>query len=161
VSGSVKRSSVGHFNCSIARTLEIVGEWWTLLIIRDAFFGVRRFDDFQRDLAISRNILSDRLGTLVEHGILDRRRYQDHPERHEYVLTDKGRDLYPVIVTLMRWGDRWESPEGAPLRLVHEPCGHDSEATVVCAHCGELLDPRHVRPRKGPGWSGVGATDVT
>ena len=148
----MKRSSVAHLNCSIARSLEILGEWWTLLIVRDAFLGVRRFDDFQRDLGISRNILSERLGTLVEHDILERRQYQDHPERFEYRLTEKGLDLYPVIVSLLRWGDRWESPDGPPLRLVHETCGHDSEAELVCSHCGEPLDPRQVRPRKGPGW---------
>ncbi len=148
----MKRSSVDHLNCSIARTLEIVGEWWTLLIIRDAFLGLRRFDDIQRDLGISRNILSDRLGTLVEHGIFERRRYQEHPERFEYRLTEKGIDLYPVVVTLLRWGDRWESPDGPPLRLVHEACGHDSEAHLVCSHCRGPISARGIRPRKGPGW---------
>ena len=148
----MKRSNVEHLNCSIARSLEIVGEWWTLLVIRDVFLGLRRFDDIQRDLGISRNILSDRLSTLLDHGILERRRYQEHPERFEYRLTDKGIDLYPVLVALLRWGDRWESPDGPPLRLEHRACGHDSEAVMVCGHCGEPLDAREVRFRKGPGW---------
>ena len=146
-----KRSNVDHLNCSIARSLEIVGEWWSLLIVRDAFLGIRRFDDFQRDLGISRNILSDRLGTLVEHGIFERRRYQEHPERFEYRLTPKGVELYPVIVSLLRWGDKWESPDGPPLRLEHATCGHDSEAVLTCSHCHEPLDPREVRARRGPG----------
>src|SRR5499426_1804979 len=93
---SVKRSSVGHFNCSIARALDVVGEWWTLLILRDVFLGLRRFEAIQADLGIARNVLSDRLTTLVDHGVLVRRRYQEHPERHEYVLTEMGRDLVPV-----------------------------------------------------------------
>src|SRR5437588_10055882 len=101
--------------CSVARTLGLVGEWWTLLVLRDSFRGVRRFDDFQRNLGIARNVLADRLATLVEAGILERRRYQERPERFEYRLTDKGRDLYPVIVTLMQWGDRWAAdPSGPP-----------------------------------------------
>lgn len=154
----MKRSNVDHLNCSIARSLEILGEWWTLLIVRDAFLGIRRFDDFQRDLGISRNILSDRLATLVEHRVLERRRYQEHPERFEYRLTEKGVDLYPVIVSLLRWGDKWESPNGPPLRLVHEVCGHDSQAELVCSHCGEPLDPRQVRPRYGPGWQEASVT---
>ncbi len=154
----MKRSNVDHLNCSIARSLEILGEWWTLLIVRDAFLGIRRFDDFQRDLGISRNILSDRLATLVEHGVLERRRYQEHPERFEYRLTDKGVDLYPVIVSLLRWGDKWESPNGPPLRLVHQACGHDSQAVLVCSHCGEPLDPRQVRPSYGPGWEAASVT---
>ena len=148
----MKRSNVEHLNCSIARSLEIVGEWWTLLVLRDVFLGLRRFDDIQRDLGISRNILSDRLSTLLDHGILERRRYQEHPERFEYRLTEKGIDLYPVLVALLRWGDRWESPDGPPLRLEHRSCGHDSEAVMVCGHCGEPLDAREVRFRKGPGW---------
>ena len=119
--------------------------------MRDAFLGIRRFDDFQRDLGISRNILSDRLATLVEHGIFERRRYQEHPERFEYRLTEKGVDLYPVIVSLLAWGDKWESPDGPPLRLEHTTCGHDSEAVLACSHCHEPLDPREVRPRRGPG----------
>ena len=119
----MKRSSVGHFNCSIARALDVVGEWWTLLIVRDVFLGIRRFEAIQADLGIARNVLSDRLSTLVERGVLEKRRYQDHPERHEYVLTEMGRDLAPVLTTLMQWGDEWLSPEGPPMVTLHRDCG--------------------------------------
>lgn len=102
-------------DCSVARALEVVGERWTLLILRDAFLGVRRFDDFQRSLGVARNVLNARLQRLVEHGLLERRRYQERPERFEYRLTEMGLDLLPVIEALMRWGDRWlPSPAPAP-----------------------------------------------
>src|SRR5687767_5069851 len=103
----MRRTSFADMNCSIAQALEVVGEWWTLLILRDVFLGVRRFDDFQKRLGIARNVLADRLDTLVERGILERRPYQDRPPRDEYVLTEKGRDLLPVIHALREWGDRW------------------------------------------------------
>src|SRR5437868_2735664 len=120
----MKRTSFAGMACSIARTLEVIGEWWTLLILRDAFLGVRRFDDFQSSLGIARNILTDRLATLVRHGILTRERYQERPARYEYRLTEKGFDLYPIIVGLLRWGDRWTAgAEGPPLVLEHQGCG--------------------------------------
>jgi DNA-binding HxlR family transcriptional regulator len=97
----MKRTSVAHLSCSVAQTLDIVGEWWTLLVVRNLMFGQRRFEAIQSDLGIARNILSDRLGTLVEHGVVERIRYQEHPERFEYSLTEKGRDLFPVIAALM------------------------------------------------------------
>src|SRR5262249_8199804 len=116
----MKRTSFAGMHCSIARTLEVVGEWWTLLILRDAFLGIGRFDDFQRRLGIARNVLTDRLQRLVEHGILERHRYQERPERFEYRLTAKGQDLHPVILSLLRWGDRWTAgEEGPPLLLEH------------------------------------------
>src|SRR3954451_14740501 len=108
--------------CSVARALELVGERWTLLILRDAFAGVRRFDDFQRGLGIARNVLADRLGRLVEAEILERRRYQEHPPRDEYRLTERGRDLYPVVFSLMRWGDRHAAPDGPPRLVLHRDC---------------------------------------
>jgi DNA-binding HxlR family transcriptional regulator len=148
----VKRSSVGHFNCSIARALDIVGEWWTLLVLRDVFLGVRRFEAIQADLGIARNVLSDRLTTLVDNGVLTKRQYLEHPERYEYVLTDMGRDLVPVLLALMRWGDRWLSPEGPPMLLVHRECGQPIGWGEHCAHCGVAVDPRHVRMIRGPGW---------
>ena len=104
-------------NCSVARTLDIVGEWWTLLIVRNIMLGQRRFEAIQGDLGIARNILSDRLNTLLAAGVLERVKYQDHPERFEYHLTDKGRDLYPVIAALRTWGDRWAAPDGPPLEM--------------------------------------------
>ncbi len=146
----MKRTSVAHLSCSVAQTLDIVGEWWTLLVVRNLMFGQRRFEAIQSDLGIARNILSDRLGTLVEHGIVERIRYQEHPERFEYTLTEKGRDLFPVIAALMAWGDRWQSPNGAPVRLVHA-CGEAATPTVVCDHCHEPLTLDNVRAKSGPG----------
>ena len=139
-------------NCSIARTLEIIGEWWTLLILRDAFLGLSRFEEFQGSLGIARNVLTKRLMTLVQAGIMERQRYQEHPERFAYGLTDAGRDLFPVVVSLLQWGDRWTAGEaGPPLLLVHEPCGHPGEAILACARCGEEITLGNVRPEPGPG----------
>lgn len=107
--------SASTYRCSVARTVEVVGERWTMLILREAFLGVKRFDHIQRDLGIARNILSDRLGKLVEHEILEKRRYSERPARFEYRLTAKGRDLYPIVVTLMQWGDQHAvGPAGPP-----------------------------------------------
>jgi DNA-binding HxlR family transcriptional regulator len=151
----VKRSSVAHFNCSIARALDVVGEWWTLLIVRDVFMGLRRFEAIQADLGIARNILSDRLSSLVANGVLEKRRYQDHPERYEYVLTEMGRDLVPVLHSLMQWGDRWLSPDGPPMVLLHRECGEQLEWGESCPHCGRSVEAHEVRLRKGPGWRDV------
>lgn len=138
-------------NCSVAQCLEVVGEWWSLLIVRDAFLGVRRFDDFQARLGIARNVLNDRLHTLVDAGVFERVAYQDRPPRFEYRLTDRGRDLWPVITSMRQWGDKWAAPDGPPLVLRHENCGQVSEAVTVCSECGEPLDPRSVRAEHGPG----------
>jgi DNA-binding HxlR family transcriptional regulator len=148
----MKRTSFADMNCSVARTLEIIGEWWTLLILRDAFLGVRRFDDFQSRLGIARNVLTDRLNTLVEHGILERRQYQDRPERFEYRLTEKGLDLHPVLFSLLRWGDRWTAGEaGPPLALEHRSCGHDITPIMTCPVCGEEIKAQTIRAHPGPG----------
>lgn len=142
----MRRTSFAEMNCSVARTLEVVGEWWTMLVVREAFNGTRRFDDFQARLGIARNVLATRLQSLVDHGILERRRYQERPERFEYRLTDKGRDLYPVLITMMRWGDKWEAgPEGPPVRLVHESCQHEPDPVLTCSHCGERINARQMR----------------
>ncbi len=138
------------WSCSVARTLEVVGEKWTFLILRDAFLGVRRFDRFQADLGIARNILSDRLGKLVEHGILERRQYQDRPARFEYRLTERGIDLHPVVLSLMAWGDKHAAPAGAPVTLVHE-CGAEMVPELRCPSCGGAVHARNVRPQAGPG----------
>jgi DNA-binding HxlR family transcriptional regulator len=148
----MRHSGLQKQNCSIARTVAVLGERWTLVILREAFNRRRRFDDIQRDLGIARNILADRLQTLVAEGILERRAYQQRPERFEYRLTDKGRDLYPVLIALMQWGDRYTADEaGPPVELIHEPCGELSHPRLVCDHCGEPIDPRDMRPRAGPG----------
>ena len=139
-------------SCSIARAMEILGERWTFLILREAFYGVRRFSDIQRNLGIARNILSTRLQTLVGAGILERVLYQREPERYEYRLSDTGRDLYPALVTLMRWGDRHLQGEtGPPVVLRHNPCGHDADPILVCSHCHEELNPREVTPVRAVG----------
>lgn len=147
----MRRTSFAEMNCSVARTLEIVGEWWTMLVIREAFNGVRRFDDFQARLGIARNVLASRLQGLVEHGVLERRLYQERPERYEYRLTPKGFDLYPVLLSLLSWGDKWETPEkGVPLKIIHE-CGEEANATLVCSHCGKAISAREAHAVPGPG----------
>jgi DNA-binding HxlR family transcriptional regulator len=148
----VKRSSVAHFNCSIAQSLEIVGEWWTPLVLRNVFLGRRRFESIQADLGIARNILSDRLSSLVANGVLHKVQYCEHPERYEYHLTEMGEDLFGVLMTLMAWGDRWLAPDGAPVDLVHiGGCGEHTRAKVVCDHCGVEMSPADYRVAPGPG----------
>ncbi|MBI1394314.1 MAG: transcriptional regulator [Alphaproteobacteria bacterium] len=125
---------------SVERAIDQIGDRWTFLILRDAFFGQRRFDDIQKSTGASPNILSDRLKKLVGFGILEKRAYQDRPQRHEYRLTEKGRDLYPAIVLLMRWGDRWTGEcDRPPLTLVHKTCGKASAPVLVCDECGEAI----------------------
>ena len=147
----VQRTSFEEMNCSVAQCLEAVGEWWSLLIIRDAFLGVTRFDDFQARLEISRNILNQRLNRLVDNDIFERVRYQDHPPRSEYRLTEKGRELWPIVTAMGNWGDRWAAPEGPPLTIRHLSCGQVVQAVPVCSHCGERLD---ARDREGRGRAG-------
>lgn len=130
--------SYGDQDCSIARALEVVGERWTLLIVREALGGTRRFDDFQRALGIARNVLSARLERLVEEGVLARRPYRIRPERFEYVPTPKGEELLPVTLALLAWGDRHyaDPADGPPVVLRHDPCGGDLVSRTVCACCG-------------------------
>lgn len=140
-----------QLNCSVARALEVVGERWSLLIIRDAMYGVRRFEDFQKDLGIARNILTDRLKSLVEQGVLERVAYAERPPRYEYRLTDKGRELMPVLLTMMVWGDKWYPGEsGAPVTWTHALCGEVTKPVVVCDGCGEELKRRDLRPEPIP-----------
>jgi DNA-binding HxlR family transcriptional regulator len=136
--------------CSVARTLEAIGDRWTMLVIRDAFQGVRRFDDFQRRLGVARNVLTDRLGRLVDDGILARVPYQERPERFEYRLTEKGIDLWPVLVSLMKWGDRYAAPDGPPMLVVHRGCGGTVNERFVCEECGAAVDARSSQARPGP-----------
>ena len=131
--------------CSVGRAMDILGERWTFLILRESFYGVRRFSDMQRNLGIARNILSTRLQTLVRAGILERRLYQEEPERFEYRLTQVGRDLYPAIIAIMRWGDEHLNDHSPPVEL-HHSCGALAEPKLVCGHCGEPLHPHDVTP---------------
>lgn len=140
------RKSFADQECSIARTLEVVGEWWTLLILRDAFRGVRRFEDFLDSLGIARNVLTVRLHKLVDEGILERRPTAEHAGRSEYRLTPKGLDLQPVLLSLMRWGDHWTTAgESPPVVLTHAGCDHDADPVLACGHCGGELSPGNVR----------------
>jgi DNA-binding HxlR family transcriptional regulator len=147
----VERKSFADMHCSVAQCLEIVGEWWSMLIVRDAFLGVSRFDDFQRRLGISRNILQQRLTRLVDAGVLTRAPYSEHPPRHDYRLTDKGRDLWPVLTAMRQWGDIYAAPAGPPLQVIHKACGQISDAVLTCSSCGEPVGPRDVRAVRGPG----------
>ncbi len=139
-------------HCSVAQCLEVVGEWWSMLIVRDAFLGVTRFDRFQERLGISRNVLNQRLARLVDQGIMEKVPYSDRPVRYDYRLTEKGRDLWPVITAMRQWGDRHAAPDGPPVRVVHRSCGRTSQAVYVCSECGEPLDSREVRVERGPGY---------
>lgn len=129
---------------SVQRTGYILQEVGTSLILREAFFGVRRFDDFQRNLGISRSVLARRLKTLVERGILDRRRYQERPDRFEYRLTESGLELYPVFLAMKAWGDRWLGDDGPSVVLHHELCGHVTHPSMTCDHCGQPVKARDV-----------------
>jgi DNA-binding HxlR family transcriptional regulator len=132
--------------CSVARTLDVIGDKWSLLILRDAFYGVRRFDDFQLDLGVARNILTDRLNKMVHEGVLSKQPYQERPPRYEYRLTEKGRDLFPVLLTMMRWGDRWSKDRSLPpVTLTHTACGHETQPMSTCSHCGKELVIEEVR----------------
>jgi DNA-binding HxlR family transcriptional regulator len=147
----VRRTSFTDMQCSVAQALEQVGEWWTLLIIRDALLGVRRFEHFQRRLGIARNILSNRLDALVEHQIMERRVYSERPERHEYVLTPKGKALWEVMTALRQWGDDWAlEPDQHPVVLVHDRCGHVSRSVPHCSECGEVLELRELHMEASP-----------
>ena len=136
----------------------ILGERWTVLILRESFYGVRRFSEMQRNLGIARNILSARLQTLVAAGVLERRR-SEGSERHEYRLTDMGRDLYPVLVAIMRWGDKHLAGDDGPPVVLRHTCGHDAEPEIVCRHCHEPLRARDVTPEGRAG--GLGRTMTT
>ncbi|MDT7561651.1 MAG: hypothetical protein QOD82_6490 [Pseudonocardiales bacterium] len=148
----MQRTSFADMHCSIARTLEIVGEWWTPLILRDVHLGLHRFDDIAENLRISRNLLALRLKHLVDQHIVERRPYQDRPARYEYHLTPAGRELVPALLVLMHWGDRNATPPGGPpVRLVHDSCGESFTPEVTCSSCGAEVTAATVTARPGPG----------
>lgn len=139
-------SDIADSRCSIARALSVVGDRWTLLLLREAFLGTRRFEDYRTNTGAARHLVSERLGLLVDHGVLERRQYSDRPVRHEYTLTDKGNDLYPVITSLLAWGDRWMMHEdGGSLTLVHEPCQTEMTPHLHCPSCDAEVAPADVR----------------
>jgi DNA-binding HxlR family transcriptional regulator len=139
--------------CSIANTLELVGERWTLLVIREVFNGNRRFGEMQKSLGVARNVLTTRLQRLVDEDILERRAYSERPERYEYFLTEKGLDLWPLMISLMHWGDKhMPSPGGRPMIIVHKgDCGGEIDDRRICTRCGKRLGVREVRAIEGPG----------
>jgi DNA-binding HxlR family transcriptional regulator len=139
---------------SVGRALSLVGERWTMLILREAFFGVRRYGQFASNLGIPRPTLSLRLRTLNDAGLLERVRYSTHPDRYEHRLTAAGRDLFPAVIALMRWGDEhFAGPEGAPIVLRHDTCGRPTHPHVTCDVCGEEINTRNVTPERGPGYA--------
>jgi DNA-binding HxlR family transcriptional regulator len=139
-------------NCSVAGALAIIGERWTLLVLREVLLGRRRFQEIKRHTGIATNILTDRLATLVEHGVLERRLYSEQPEAYEYAPTQKARDVAPILIGLVQWGDKYVNAEhGAPRVHVHMACGHDADPHLVCSHCGERVEGRDLKLRPGPG----------
>lgn len=137
-----------YLDCSIANSMEVIGDRWNILILRDAFMGVRRFEDFHKDLGIARNILSDRLDRLVGADVLKQVRYQDNPPRDEYKLTAKGKDLMDVLLAFWRWGDQW-NPVADSRQLVHIDCGEVTHMVPKCAHCDSELTRRNLRIQPG------------
>ena len=138
--------------CSLARTVSVIGDRWTLLILRDCFLRVRRFEDFQTRLGVTRPILANRLRKLVDSFVLAKVAYQDRPRRYEYRLTQKGSDLYPIVMAIVHWGDvHMAGTKGRPLLHQHLGCGKDFDPVMICSECGEPLDPRRVHAHRGPG----------
>jgi DNA-binding HxlR family transcriptional regulator len=146
----MSKQSFANISCSIARSLNVIGERWTPLILRDLFAGMSRFEDIRRDLGIASNVLAARLDALEQHGVIDRYPYQTAPVRHEYLLTAMGLDLYPVLVTLLAWGDNWLS-DARPVVLMHRDCGSATAAKTVCAECGGELNAATTTAVVGPG----------
>jgi DNA-binding HxlR family transcriptional regulator len=144
-SGVVRRASFEQFNCSVAQALEVVGDWWSLMIVRDIFFGVTRFDDIQRRLGIARNTLTDRLDWLCRHGVLTRAPYGDAGNRFEYRLTDKGRDLRPVLLAMMAWGDKWGATASHPPLQPSDRNGDPVELRFVNARTGRRVPGDKIR----------------
>jgi DNA-binding HxlR family transcriptional regulator len=147
----MQRTAFGDMVCSIARTLDVAGEPWTPLIVRDVWVGIDRFDQIQADLGISTKVLSERLKSLVANGILERRLYSERPPRHEYALTDKGSELCAVLMAMTAWGDKHAADaDGPPVLLRHRDCGHLMTPQVRCSACGEPIDGANVTVEPGP-----------
>jgi DNA-binding HxlR family transcriptional regulator len=148
----MKKTSFANMRCSLARGLDRIGDWWSPLILRDLFLGLQRFDDLVEDLGISRNLLTRRLKSLMENGVIERAAYQQRPIRYQYRLTESGRDFVPAILALTAWGDRWARPkEGRPILFVHKSCGQHFQPVVSCSACGRPIRAETVKPVGGPG----------
>lgn len=147
----MKRDQLGDQQCSVARSSTILGDPWTLTLLSDCFLGVRRFEEFKARLKVSRTTLATRLKLLEEHGILAQCQYEQRPPRFEYRLTQKGKELYPVISTLLTWGDKYYSdPAGPPILRRHKKCGHDFQVYIACSECGEPVGIADVEARARP-----------
>lgn len=147
----VRHDDLAGMPCSILRPLSLLGDRWTLVVLRQAFAGIRRFEDFQSPLGISRSRLSDRLDRLVEHGILRRVPYKNGRTRFEYRLTEKGHDLYPVLMALRAWGDKHMAEHGPPVIYRHRGCGGSTQVHLDCEACGQRVTARDIEPQPGPG----------
>ncbi|WP_344608671.1 helix-turn-helix domain-containing protein [Sporichthya brevicatena] len=148
----MRRTSFATWPCSVARTMDLLGDWWTPLVLRDAFYGIRRFDDFAAGLGIARNTLSERLRRLVDEGLMEKQPYQSDPVRYDYVLTEKGRDFFGVLAAMTAWGDRWLADSAGPPIVLHHSCGHDAEVVTTCSHCGQPVTADNTEMRLGPGY---------
>ena len=148
----MQRTQFGDMACSIARTLDVIGEPWSPLILRDVYVGIDRFEQIQADLGISRKVLTERLKWLVESGVLERRQYETRPPRYEYVLTTKGWELCDLLMVMVRWGDRWaDDGAGPPVLYRHRACGEISHVELTCSHCGTSMHAGDVELLPGPG----------
>jgi DNA-binding HxlR family transcriptional regulator len=145
------RTNLSDVDCSIARTMEILGDGWSVLILRDVFAGITRFEPLCEDLEISRKTLTERLDRLIDRGILRRHVYSVHPPRHDYLPTEKGADLFPVLAAIMRWGDRWSAGPDGPPALIRHSCGSHTGGEVTCEQCGERLELSGCTTEAGPG----------
>lgn len=151
----MKRTSVAHLNSASAKAIDVVGEFWNLLIIRAVFMGVTRFEGLQSDLRIARNILTDRLSTLIEADVLEKIVYNQKPERFEYHLTEKGEDLFAMMSMIKKWGDKWLMDDGQAVSLTHGNCGEDFVPVMVCQHCNEAVTGiNDLSLERGPRWGG-------
>ncbi|MEV4134124.1 helix-turn-helix domain-containing protein [Dactylosporangium sp. NPDC049742] len=151
----MQRTQFAGMACSIARTLDVIGEPWSPLILRDVYVGINRFDQLHDDLGISRKVLTQRLAWLVEQDVLARRQYSDRPPRHEYVLTTKGQELCDLLLVMVGWGDRWTAGDaGPPVLYRHHACGEIAHAELRCSHCGTPMRATDVDVLPGPGAAG-------
>jgi DNA-binding HxlR family transcriptional regulator len=158
----MKRATFADSACSLARTLDVIGDPWTPLVLRDIAFGISRFDAIQANLGLSRKVLANRLQSLVDNGVVDRTAYQDNPPRHDYRLTEKGKDLAMVLVAVQAFGDKWEAgADGPPVRWMHTTCGEVTTAVLCCDRCGEQLRPTDGIPLRGPGFDDDAFPEIT
>ena len=156
----MRRTKFDDWPCPIARATDLIGDWWTPLVLRELFSGHRRFDAIQESIGIPRAVLAQRLDRLVAEGMVTKVAYEERPPRYEYRLTDKGLDLWPVMVTLMQYGDRYYAPDGPPVVLTHRDCGGELDVHRTCLECGAKLGARDVRAHEGPGASVPPVTNV-